>query len=87
MTAWENLAAILNRVAYGKERLVLTRRGRSLAAIVPIEDLELLEELEDERDSTTIRERLAEWQATGEPAVDLEACIEEREGKGNASRR
>jgi prevent-host-death family protein len=29
----------MNRVAYGKERLVITRHGRELAALVPIEDL------------------------------------------------
>lgn len=43
--AREHLADILNRVAYGKERIALTRRGKPLAAIVPIEDVELLEEL------------------------------------------
>ena len=35
------LAEILNRVAYRKERMVITRHGKQLAAIVPIEDLEL----------------------------------------------
>lgn len=29
----------LNRAAYGKERVVVTRRGKALAAIVPIEDM------------------------------------------------
>jgi len=36
---------ILNRVAYGKERIVVSRRGKPLAAMVPIEDLHLLERL------------------------------------------
>jgi prevent-host-death family protein len=36
-----SLADILNRVAYKKERMVITRHGKQLAAIVPIEDLEL----------------------------------------------
>ena len=39
--ARSDLAELLNRVAYGKERLVITRHGRQLAAIVPVEDLEL----------------------------------------------
>jgi prevent-host-death family protein len=39
--ARSDLADLLNRVAYGKERLVITRHGRELAALVPIEDLEL----------------------------------------------
>jgi prevent-host-death family protein len=36
---------ILNRVAYGKERIGISRRGKPLAAVVPIEDLHLLERL------------------------------------------
>ena len=39
--ARNDLAELLNRVAYGKERLVITRHGREVAAIVPIEDLHL----------------------------------------------
>jgi prevent-host-death family protein len=50
----------LNRVAYGKERVVLSRRGKPLAALIPLEDLELLEELEDRLDVQSVREALTE---------------------------
>lgn len=50
----------LSRVAYGKERVVLSRRGKPLAALIPLEDLELLEELEDRLDVEAAREALAE---------------------------
>jgi prevent-host-death family protein len=43
--ARSDLAELLNRVAYGKERLVITRHGRELAALVPIEDLHLSDRL------------------------------------------
>jgi len=43
--ARNTLADILNRVAYGKERVVITRHGKQLAAIVPVEDLELTSKL------------------------------------------
>ena len=43
--ARSDLAELLNRVAYGKERIVITRHGRELAAIVPIEDLQLANRL------------------------------------------
>ncbi len=46
----ENFSDTLNRVAYRKERIVLKRGGKDLAAVVPIEDLSLLEELEDRMD-------------------------------------
>jgi prevent-host-death family protein len=38
----------LRRVQSGGERIVLERRGRPVAALVSLEDLELLEEIEDE---------------------------------------
>lgn len=43
--ARSDLAELLNRVAYGKERLVITRHGREVAAIVPVEDLKLVNRL------------------------------------------
>jgi prevent-host-death family protein len=41
---------VINRTAFAKERIVLTRRGKAVAAAAPIEDLELLENLEDRID-------------------------------------
>ena len=46
----DNLAEFINRVAYRGERVVLQRRGKGVAAVVPMEDLELLEALEDRSD-------------------------------------
>jgi prevent-host-death family protein len=37
-------AELVNRVVYGGERIVVTRHGRPLAALVPAEDLERLEQ-------------------------------------------
>ena len=45
----------LNRAAYGKERIILTRRGKPIAALVPLEDLELLDELENAADAEDVR--------------------------------
>jgi len=39
----ETFADELNRVAFGGERLLILRRGRRLAALVPLADLDLLE--------------------------------------------
>jgi prevent-host-death family protein len=50
-----NLADALNRAAYAGERVVLERRGKPVAAIVSIEDLELLEQLENEADLQALR--------------------------------
>jgi prevent-host-death family protein len=40
-------ADVLSRVQYGHERVVVTRHGKEVAAVVSIEDARLLERLED----------------------------------------
>lgn len=47
--ARQGFADTINRAAYGKERVVV-RRGKDIAAVVPIDDLRLLEKLEDRID-------------------------------------
>ena len=58
--ARESFSTTVNRVAFGGERVVLTRHGRRVAAVVPIEDLELLESLDDVRDLDDVRAALAD---------------------------
>jgi antitoxin Phd len=58
--ARRELADTINRVAYRKERIVLRRRGKDVVAIIPLEDLARLEELEDRLDVDDAREALAE---------------------------
>ena len=58
--ARESFSTTVNRVAYGGERVVLTRHGRRVAAVVPVEDLDLLESLEDARDLDEVRAALAD---------------------------
>ena len=55
-----NLADALNRVAYGGERIVLERRGKGVAALVSVEDLALLEELENQEDIRAAKKALKE---------------------------
>ncbi len=45
-----NLAEVINRVAYGGERIILERRSKPVLALVSMEDLELLNALEDRAD-------------------------------------
>ena len=49
-TTQDEFAAILNRVADGKERIVLHRDGKPVAAVIPVEDLKLLERLIEEEE-------------------------------------
>lgn len=61
----ENLSEILNRAAYGQERIVVTRHGKALVAVVPIADLEELERLEDEIDREEILRSLESIEEEG----------------------
>ena len=63
--ARDKLADVLNRVAYAKDRVRITRRGRDIAAVVPIEDLELIERLEDEIDIREARKALEDVRKHG----------------------
>ncbi|MBI3650718.1 MAG: type II toxin-antitoxin system Phd/YefM family antitoxin [Acidobacteria bacterium] len=44
------LSQVISRAAFAKERIVLTRHGKAVAAVVPLEDLKLREELADHID-------------------------------------
>ena len=60
-----SLSEILNRVAFGKERVTIARHGKNLVALVPLEDLQLLEDLEDRIDLEKTRAALEEAKAQG----------------------
>jgi antitoxin Phd len=59
--ARKKFANIINRVAFGNESFVLTRRGESIAAIVSIKELSLLQEIEDKIDIEDA------WKAKNDP--------------------
>ena len=46
--AREEFPEVVNRAAYGKERTIVSRRGKDLAAVIPMDDLRLLERLAQE---------------------------------------
>jgi prevent-host-death family protein len=54
------LADAINRVAYAGERIILERRGKGVAALVSMEDVALLEELENEADIRAAKKALKE---------------------------
>ena len=71
-TARNNFAEIINRAAYGKERVVVKRRGKEIAAVVSLDDLRLLEEFEDFLDAEDARAAEAKAKAKGEVPVPWE---------------
>lgn len=53
-------AELFNRVLYQGARVVIRRRGKDGIALVPVEDLELLSDLEDQADIRAADAALAE---------------------------
>ncbi len=44
VAARENFAELINQASYGGRRVILTRRGKPVAALVSLHDLRTLEE-------------------------------------------
>lgn len=61
----EDFAEILNRVAYRGERIVVHRRGKDVVALVPVDDVALLQALEDRIDLDEARKAHSEAKTKG----------------------
>jgi antitoxin Phd len=72
-----NFSRTLTRVAAKRERIVLQRRGEDVAALVPVEDLALLEEREDRRDAEDFRAAKDEWEREGRQTTPLDEVVKE----------
>lgn len=53
--AREKLGDLVNRAALLSERVYVTKHGKRVAALVPVEDAELLEALEDRLDLAAVK--------------------------------
>jgi len=69
--AKEEFSELINRVAHNKERVILVRRGKEVAAIIPIEDLLLLEASQSKGDLHEAVEALKEARTQGTITLDL----------------
>ena len=58
-------AETVNIVAYTKERVMVERHGKAVVAMVPVEDVELLRDLEDRMDLRDVRAAIAEAKKKG----------------------
>lgn len=72
-----SLASVVDRASADKERVLLTRRGKAVAAVVPVEDVAMLEGIEDLLDSLDLRKRLATWKREGQSTIALEDVARE----------
>jgi prevent-host-death family protein len=75
--AQEKLDDLLKRAAKHKERVVLTKRGRAVAALVPIEDLHLIEAIENQLDADEFKRAKQEFERSGDPTISWEKVKED----------
>lgn len=68
--AKEIMTDLINRVAHDKERIILTRRDKEIAALIPIEDLKLLEAMQSKNDLEEATEALKEARSQGTLTLD-----------------
>lgn len=57
--AREDFSDFVNRVGFGGERIVFTRQGKDLVALVSIDDLNRLDSLHSPKGGTTVSARAA----------------------------
>jgi prevent-host-death family protein len=67
----ERIGDVLTHVSTRRERVVLTRHGREVGALVPMEDIEMLRALEDDQGTRTLRAYRASWGRITGPAKRL----------------
>ncbi len=68
--AKEQFTELVNRVANNQERIILTRRGREIAAIVSIDDLKHLLAVQNQRDLEEAISALQEARTHGMLTLD-----------------
>lgn len=69
--ARESLGEVVDRVRYTHERVVLTKRGKEVGAIISMDDLKLLEMLEDQLDIKAAREAIEESRGERSPYEEV----------------
>ena len=73
--AKEDFSELINRVSHGKERIILTRRDKEIAVIIPIEDYVLLQASQNKHDLHAATESLKEARIQG--TISLEDLKEQ----------
>lgn len=68
--AKEEFSELLNRVYHSKERIIVTRRGKEIAAIVSLDDLHKLQESQSKSDLEEAVEALKEARIKGTITLD-----------------
>jgi prevent-host-death family protein len=66
-TVATRFSEVLDHTVHDQARIVLTRDGKRIAAIVPIEDYDTLEAVDDAQDAKIAADAIAAWRKAGCP--------------------
>jgi prevent-host-death family protein len=84
--ARDDLSEVVNRVAYSKERICLTRHGKDVACVVSVEEARLLDLIEDRLDLSDALDALRELRDQGPVSWDaLKAELVARSSAGTTT--
>ncbi|MBT4891170.1 MAG: type II toxin-antitoxin system Phd/YefM family antitoxin [Rhodospirillales bacterium] len=64
------ISEIVNEAAYGSKRTIITKHGQGKAAVVPIEDFEILKTLDDILDIAEAKQAMIEAKREGSVGWD-----------------
>jgi antitoxin Phd len=68
--AQDKFPDLINEVIHNKEHIILTRRGKEIAAIITLEDLHLLQQFKDKNDLQEAVEALKEAREQGSMTIE-----------------
>lgn len=61
----------INQVAHNKEQIIITRRKKEIAALIPYDDFVLLQELKNKQDLAEALDALKEARAKGSISIEI----------------
>ena len=73
----KDIGNLVSQVAYGHERLVLRKGKRDCAAVISMEDLRLLEEMERRADLDSYRKAKKRHEKDGRRTVPLDEALKD----------
>jgi prevent-host-death family protein len=76
--AQEQFPELIRRASKDKERTVLTSRGKTIAAIIPVEELSILEKLLEAREDTEDVAAVKQWRKRPGKTVSFKEICRKR---------
>jgi prevent-host-death family protein len=83
--AKSRLSELIAKSSYAKERFVITRRNKPVAALVSLEDLKLIEQNEERQGLASIAGKWKGFEEVGEQISDLSSLRKDSGTRQNVS--